>query len=91
MCNYADGILWHRALPSSPVFAAIRLLCKMANWQQLQAAAARSTTVAGRYVVLAQGPYTAVPAGPPLPDIDVYPLLGPMGGGTTVMLQVSTT
>ncbi|KAL0019979.1 hypothetical protein WJX79_005353 [Trebouxia sp. C0005] len=41
----------------------------------------------GRYVVLAQGPYIAVPAGLPLPDVDVYPLLGPMGGGTTVMLQ----
>lgn len=41
-------------------------------------------------MVLAQGPYTTVPAGPPLPDVDVYPLLGPMGGGTTIMLQVST-
>ncbi|KAL0046818.1 hypothetical protein WJX82_010658 [Trebouxia sp. C0006] len=41
----------------------------------------------GRYVVLAQGPYTTLPTGSPLPDIDVYPLLGPMGGGTTVMLQ----
>ncbi len=61
------------------------------HWQQMQPAAARTISVAGRYVVLAQGPYTAVPTGSPLPDIDVYPLLGPMGGGTTVMLQVSTT
>ena len=43
---------------------------------------------AGQYIVLAQGPYTSTAAGIALPDVDMDPLLGPMGGGTTVMLQV---
>lgn len=49
------------------------------------------TDPAGQYLILAQGPYTAAPAVAALPDVDVFPLLGPMGGGTTVMLQVCTT
>lgn len=44
---------------------------------------------AGQWLVIAQGAYTAAPASNSLPDIDVYPLLGPMGGGTEIMLQVN--
>lgn len=44
--------------------------------------------VTGQWAVIAQGAYTAAPLSAALPDIDVYPLLGPMGGGTEVMLEV---
>ena len=43
-----------------------------------------------QYIVLAQGTYTQSPGGGVLPEADVFPLLGPMGGGTEVMLQVSS-
>ena len=42
-------------------------------------------------MVVAQGPYKTAPDDAALPDINVYPLLGPMGGGTTVMIQVRKT
>ena len=44
---------------------------------------------AGQWAVVAQGAYTAAPVSKALRDIDVYPLLGPMGGGTEIMLEVS--
>lgn len=45
----------------------------------------------GQWAVVAQGAYAAAPADValPLPDMDVYPLLGPMGGGTEIILEVS--
>ena len=39
--------------------------------------------------MIAQGAYAAAPSAEAAADIDVYPLLGPMGGGTEVQLQVS--
>lgn len=47
----------------------------------------------GQWAVVAQGAYAAAPANEalPLPDMDVYPLLGPMGGGTEIILEVSST
>lgn len=44
--------------------------------------------LAGEWAVIAQGAYAAAPLQAALPDIDVYPLLGPMGGGTEVVLEV---
>ncbi|KAL3145145.1 hypothetical protein ABBQ38_001747 [Trebouxia sp. C0009 RCD-2024] len=43
----------------------------------------------GQWAVVAQGAYAAAPADValPLPDMDVYPLLGPMGGGTEIILE----
>ena len=47
---------------------------------------------AGRqYIALAQGTYTQSPGSAEVPEADVFPLLGPMGGGTEVMLQVSSS
>ena len=43
---------------------------------------------AGQWAVVAQGAYAAAPLKAALPDMTVYPLLGPMGGGTEVMLEV---
>ena len=39
--------------------------------------------------MIAQGAYATAPANEALPDMDVYPLLGPMGGGTEIVLEVS--
>lgn len=43
----------------------------------------------GQWTVVAQGAYTALPANEAQLDVNVYPLLGPMGGGTEIMLEVS--
>lgn len=42
----------------------------------------------GQYLVIAQGLFAEAPPGVTLPEADVFPLLGPMGGGTEIMLQV---
>ena len=44
--------------------------------------------LAGEWAVIAQGAYAAAPLQAALPNVDVYPLLGPMGGGTEVVLEV---
>ena len=41
-----------------------------------------------QYIVTAQGEYAESPASSTVPEADVFPLLGPMGGGTEIMLQV---
>ena len=43
---------------------------------------------ADQWAIVAQGAYAAAPVNVALPEIDVYPLLGPVGGGTEVMLEV---